>query len=358
MRFIQLHLLTVYPPSNPNRDDVGRPKTAFYGGVHRLRISSQSLKRAVRLSPAMTENLKGNMGERTQRLGDEVISHLKEKGAPDNSARQIAMSITEIFGKIDKEAEKKNKDHARTRQLAFISPDERKAAMEMADRALDGEDIKKIDIKERSKTVLRAADGAVDIAMFGRMLADAPQYNREAAAQVAHAITTHRAEIEDDYFTAADDLKKPAEDMGAGFVGEAGFGSGVYYLYCCINSVQLLENLANDRLLAVKALESIVEAFATSSPSGKRNSYGHHTRASFIRAEAGNHQPRSLAASFLNPVVGSDLLCASIERLKNTSDAIDKAYGTEHSVAEMDVVQGTGTLAEVKSFVSRQLDEK
>ena len=83
MRFVQLHFLTVYPPSNPNRDDMGRPKTAVYGGVHRLRLSSQSLKRAARLSPAMSDALKGNMGERTQRLGDEVMKHLRERGADD-----------------------------------------------------------------------------------------------------------------------------------------------------------------------------------------------------------------------------------------------------------------------------------
>jgi len=31
-RFLQLHFLTVYPPSNPNRDDQGRPKSASFGG--------------------------------------------------------------------------------------------------------------------------------------------------------------------------------------------------------------------------------------------------------------------------------------------------------------------------------------
>ena len=124
--------------------------------------------------------------------------------------------------------------------------------MEMAERALAGESLDK-ETGNCSKEILRAADGAVDLAMFGRMLADAPDFNREAAVQVSHAITTHQAEVEDDYYTAADDLKKPAEDMGAGFVGEAGFGSGVYYLYVCIDTVRLVENLAGDRVLATKS---------------------------------------------------------------------------------------------------------
>ena len=355
--FVQLHFLTVYPPSNPNRDDMGRPKSAVYGGVHRLRLSSQSLKRAARLSPAMSEALKGNMGERTQRLGDELVRHLCAQGSDDGGARKIAEQVAKVFGKIDDTAAKQNAARVRIKQLAFISPDERKAAFEMAERALAGESLGD-DARGLGKTILRTADGAVDLAMFGRMLADAPDFNREAAVQVSHAITTHRAEAEDDYYTAADDLKHPAEDMGAGFVGEAGFGSGVYYLYVCVDTDRLVENLAGDRELARRSLEAVTEAFATASPSGKRNSYSHHTRASYIRAEAGDQQPRSLAAAFLKPVGGDDLLGESICALRQTAAAIDQAYGTSvESTIEMDLVGGTGTLAEVKDFVAGQLGD-
>ena len=356
-RFVQLHFLTVYPPSNPNRDDMGRPKTAIYGGAHRLRLSSQSIKRAARLSPAMSDALKGNMGERTQRLGDEVVEHLRDKGADDRKAREIAQQVAEIFGKIDTAATKKIPDHIRIKQLAFISPDEREAAMKMAEKAFAGDALDK-EAKNRGRQILRTADGAIDLAMFGRMLADAPDFNREAAVQVSHAITTHRAEVEDDYYTAVDDLKKPAEDMGAGFVGEAGFGSGVYYLYVCVDTGRLVENLADDRMLARKALEAVTEAFATASPSGKRNSYSHHTRASYIRAEAGDQQPRSLAAAFLNPVAGEDLLGESVRRLKETAACIDEAYGpTADSSAEMDLTSRSGTLAEIKAFAARQVGD-
>ena len=356
-RFAQIHILTVYPPSNPNRDDMGRPKTAIYGGVQRLRLSSQSLKRAARLSPTMSEALEGNMGERTQRLGDEVVKHLVKRGAADTEARKIAKKIAAIFGKPDDAAAKKNSDHIRIRQLAFISPDERKAAMEMAEMALDGNPLDD-EVGKHRKEILRSADGAVDLAMFGRMLADSAEFNREAAVQVSHAITTHRAEVEDDYYTAADDLKKPSEDMGAGFVGEAGFGSGVYYLYVCADINLLLKNLQMDRELARKALEAMTEAFSKSSPSGKRNSYSHHTWASYVCAEAGDKQPRSLAAAFLKPVEGKDLLRASIDQLKKTRTEIDNAYGaaTDSSV-EMDVGQGTGTLDEVKAFVAAQVGD-
>jgi len=351
-RFVQLHFLTAYPPSNPNRDDQGRPKTAMYGGVRRLRLSSQSLKRAARLSEAMRRGLDGYMGERTQRIGDEVRKHLLGKGADEKHADGIAKDIADIFGKVDEAAIKKNPANVRTRQLVFVSPDERAAAFEWADRMLAGASTP-ANLKE---VVLRTADSAVDVAMFGRMLAADPDFNREAAVQLSHAITTHRAIVEDDYYTAVDDLKRPAEDLSAGFVGEAGFGSGVYYLYACINTDLLVTNLGGDRGLARQAMEAVVEAFATATPSGKRNSYGHHVRAGYIRAEAGETQPRSLAAAFLRPVEGVDLMRASAEALEAMAAKFDRAYGPQGDADEtMDVDKGIGSMAALKAFVAKQI---
>jgi CRISPR system Cascade subunit CasC len=67
--FLQLHMLTSYPPACLNRDDLNRPKTTVMGGVPRLRISSQSLKRAWRKSPCFEESLKGHVGTRTKTKG-------------------------------------------------------------------------------------------------------------------------------------------------------------------------------------------------------------------------------------------------------------------------------------------------
>ena len=78
-RFVQMHILTAYPPSNPNRDDLGRPKTAIIGGVSRMRISSQALKRAIRTDDAFRSALTGNLGERTQRMGDKIREHLLKR---------------------------------------------------------------------------------------------------------------------------------------------------------------------------------------------------------------------------------------------------------------------------------------
>ncbi len=351
-RFIQLHFLTIYPPSNPNRDDQGRPKTASFGGAPRLRISSQAIKRAARISPVMQDALKGHMGERTQRLGEVVEAALLARKTPEDQARDIARQIADVFGKLDAAADKKG--HVRIRQLAFISPEERSLALELAEKAADGEALpSNADLK---KMILRRADGAADVAMFGRMLADNPDFNREAAVQVSHALTTHQALVEDDFYTAVDDLKTASEDAGAGFVGDAGFGSGVYYLYACIDVDLLVENLEGDRDLAARAAEALAEALAISTPSGKRNSFGHQTRASYIRAEVGAQQPRSLAGAFFEPVRGSNLLAASVEALDGMVGQMDTAYGACSEAQEiMNVPQAQGSLAAIRAFVVDQV---
>ena len=347
-RFLQLHYLTVYPLSNPNRDDLGRPKSASYGNAPRLRISSQALKRAARLSDVMQTALEGHMGERTQRIGEVIRDTLTNEEVEKDKAEELAVQVADVFGKIDEKA-RKDKGQIRTRQLAFISPEERACAIDLARKAAGGEPLP--GNSELKKMVLRRADGAADVAMFGRMLADDPDYNREAAVQVSHALTTHRALVEDDFYTAVDDLKQSSEDAGAGFVGEAGFGSGVFYTYACVDTALLVENLADDTGIAASSVGALAEALATSTPSGKRNAFGHQTFASYIRAESGDQQPRSLAGAFFKPVAGDDLLDSSVNALTNMADQMNASYGDcADAVAIMDVAKKSGTLAEICTF--------
>ena len=363
--FLQLHVLTTYPPSNPNRDDLGRPTTAIIGGRMRQRISSQAIKRALRTSDAFETALVGHKGERTQRLGEEVLKHLLARGVADDKARAIARGVAEGFGKLeekeadgDKKGKAKDKpDSVRIRQLAFVSPDEKRLAFELAEKAADGAPLPKE--KDLAKAVLRAADGAVDIAMFGRMLADNPDFNREAAVQVAHAFTTNAVEIEDDYYTAVDDLKTSAEDAGAGFVGEAGFGAGVYYLYVCVNRDLLVKNLDGDSALAARGLDALVRALATASPSGKRNSFANHVRAEFVLAEKGDAQPRSLAGAFTTPIGEGDPLQTSVDRLLKKRADFAAAYGTDwREELKLHVgAPGSASLADIAAFAAAGLDE-
>lgn len=345
-RFLQLHLLTFFPPANLNRDDTGRPKTAVVGGAPRLRLSSQALKRAWRTSDVFTSALAGHMGSRTQRLGDDVQAHLLERQVPPDRARKVAREVAGVFGKLKDE---KDPNPTRIEQLAFIAPEERAAALALAERAAASGEA----IEAKSAGLLRTADTAADIALFGRMLADDPGYNREAAAQVAHAITTHRVTVEDDYYTAVDDLKRPSEDAGAGFLGEAAFGSGVFYLYLCVDRALLRRNLGGDARaaeLAATALGALTEAAATCAPSGKQNSYAAHGRAQYVLAERGDAQPRTLAGAFSRPVTGMDLMEDSIRALTAFRDALDDAYGPASTEQEVMQVGHGGSLARIIAF--------
>jgi CRISPR system Cascade subunit CasC len=343
--FIQIHLLTAYPPANLNRDDTGKPKTARFGNVDRLRVSSQALKRAWRQSDAFASALDGHLGQRTQRLGEEIEEHLLGRGVTPDSARAAARVVAGRFGKIKGEQDRKP---SHIEQLAFVSPEERKRAFGIAERIAAGENV---DVE--SADLLQRVDGAVDIAMFGRMLADDPAFNREAAIQVAHAITTHRALVEDDYYTAVDDLKTPEEDAGAGFVGEAGFGAGLFYLYLCVDRDLLVRNLAGGEDLARTGLAALIEAAATVGPRGKQASFASRARASYGLVERGSAAPRTLAAAFLKPVPGEDILRTSIDRLEETRASFARAYGDESEAAIMDVPGGRGSLRDLIALATR-----
>ena len=341
--FLQLHLLTFYPPANLNRDDTGRPKTAQVGGVPRLRVSSQALKRAWRSSDVMRQALAGHMGMRTQRFGTLLHEHLLARGVAEAAATTAVRKVLPLLGK---EKPEKDKNRLYTEQLAFISPEEAETAYTLAEQLAGGEKT-----EAKPGDLLRRTDTAADIAMFGRMLADAPDFNREAAVQVAHAITTHKSVVEDDFYTAVDDLKKPAEDAGAGFVGEQGFGSGVFYLYACIDLALLSRNLGGDATLAGTACAALVEAAATVAPSGKQNSFAARARAEYVLAERGDAQPRTLAGAFARPVSGEDLMGGSIQRLKEFRDRIDTCYGAAgEAPSELDVPAGAGSLAALVGF--------
>lgn len=321
--FLQMHLLTTYPASNLNRDDTGRPKTVVFGGKPRLRISSQSLKRAWRTSSVFTDRLGERVGKRTQRLGEEVLQRLRAGGMEEKNATAVARAIAGRFGKLVEEKGEENPTYIK--QLAFISPEERTRAMALADQALAGKDV-----APAATELLGKTDSAADIAMFGRMLADAPAFNREAAVQVGHAMTTHGVTVEDDYYVAVDDLKRPAEvdgDVGTSFIGVQEYGAGVFYLYACIDTDLLVSNVGTDKALARDAVQSLIEAAATVTPRGKQASFASRARASYILVERGSQQPRTLAAAFIKAVRDEDVLEASIDHLARFRANLDSAYG-------------------------------
>ena len=322
-RFVQLHLLTSYPPANLNRDDLGRPKTAMMGGEPRLRVSSQSLKRAWRTSEVFGNSLKGHIGARTKEMGKQISDKLQSAGISKKDAKEWAKTIAGQFGKL-KSASKENSDQdLEIEQLAHFSPTEQQAIDALIATLAE----RKSKPEEEELKLLRKQHTAADIALFGRMLASNPSYNTEAAAQVAHAISVHSVVVEDDFFTAVDDLNKGEDDVGAGHLGETEFAAGLFYLYLCIDKELLINNLSGDEALANKALAALIESAATVSPRGKQNSFGSRARTSYLLCETGNQQPRSLSVAFLKPVSKGDMLASARKRIDNTVKNMDQVYG-------------------------------
>lgn len=342
-RFIQLHLLTSYPPANLNRDDLGNPKTARLGGVERLRVSSQSLKRAWRTSELFQQQLAGTIGTRTKRLGVEVFEGLTKAGVGEKQAREWAGQIAKVYGAVKKD------NPLEIEQLVHVAPEER-ASLDSLVATLAQENRGPSD---EELNVLLQKQTAVDIAMFGRMLASKPEYNSEAAVQVAHAIGVHASVIEDDYFTAVDDLNQ--KEPGAAHIGESGFAAAVFYQYLCIDRDLLKRNLDENEELTQKALYALTEAVVKIGPTGKQNSYASRAYAHYALAEKGFQQPRSLSLAFVKPVGGSDYANEAIEVLERVRDNMDKVYGAcADERKQFNALVGEGSLAELLDFVAME----
>lgn len=368
-RFVQIHMLTSYPPANLNRDDLGRPKTAKMGGFDRLRVSSQSLKRAWRTSDLFENALEGYVGTRTKEMGLKIYDQLRKGNIEHKTAIEWIKPIANVFGKLKElsknekeklkdlspeERAKKELTELEIEQLAFFDTEEEKTIIQLAKNMIERNAGPKTD----ELNLLRKKMQAVDIAMFGRMLASKPEFNVEAACQVAHAISVHPVVIEDDYFTAVDDLNDGSEDAGAAHIGETGFAAGLFYSYICINRELLVDNLGGDKELAMKAIKALTEAAVKVSPDGKQNSFASRAYASYVLAEKGDQQPRSLSVAFLKPVTsqgieGADFGTAAVDALTTQRANMDAVYGPcADASCEMNVFEGKGALPKLLKFVA------
>lgn len=288
--FLDIHVLQTVPPSCINRDDTGSPKTAVYGGANRARVSSQSWKKAVR--DMFRENMSAELlALRTKRIVRVVAEEFIRAGHDDN-AEDMAMSVLEAAGLKIKSAEKG------TDALFFISRAQAKALAELVTLYPDITSKKpSTEAKNAAKAALKEQPG-LEVALFGRMVADDPSLNTDACAQVAHAISTHRVNTEYDYFTAVDDLA-PEDNAGAGHLGTVEFNSSTLYRYATVAAHKLYEHLAED---TPRALSQFVEAFVKSMPTGKQNTFANRTLPDAVLIIARDDQPVNLVGAFEKPV--------------------------------------------------------
>jgi CRISPR system Cascade subunit CasC len=334
MKLIELHILQSFPVSCLNRDDVGAPKSATFGGATRARISSQCLKRAIRehakeLSPELFA------GNRSRLIITPLADGLKRHGVANEKAIEAATAVGDYLATADAAAAKKGQLKVKT--LMFLSPAEVDAlATELAEIAKKEPKPKELE-KGVSKACKSAAlKDAADIAIFGRMVASDHSLTVEGAGLFSHALSTHKADNDIDFFSAVDDLQ-PEEQAGAGMTGTLEFISATYYRYAGLN-LDLLADAGHLGALAAAERRSVVGTFLRAAilavPGARKNSMNAHTLPGYVLGlfrETG--QPLQLVNAFEKPVSSKNgLMEASINALKQHHEQLKATWGMKPTV--------------------------
>jgi len=349
--FIELHILQNFAPSNLNRDDTNSPKDCEFGGYRRARVSSQCLKRAIRRSFQSEDLLPAEyLASRTKRLLDALTAGLAaDNRRPADQARAVAQAALAGI-KLGP------KDDGKTQYLLFLGDAEIKGLVAVLDQHWDvlaplaiaageegGEAAKTRTAKQVKKAgkdavppeVGKAMEGvlnggkAADLALFGRMLADLPDKNVDAACQVAHALSTNKVSMEFDFYTAVDDLK-PDDTAGADMLGTVEFNSACFYRYANVDLGALLKNLGGDLELARKTVEAFLRASVLAIPTGKQNSMAAQNPPSLVMAVVRERGLWSLANAFVKPVSpgnNGDLVERSVCALDTYWGKLTAMYG-------------------------------
>ncbi|MFF0479419.1 type I-E CRISPR-associated protein Cas7/Cse4/CasC [Streptomyces sp. NPDC004284] len=372
--FLDVHALQTVPPSNLNRDDTGAPKTAVYGGVPRARVSSQAWKRATREYFEEKQLLDpGELGVRTKKVVEVLADRIGtlETSLKGERAEELAAEVIQAAGLQIAVPKRKAEAAAKTgepeplpeaKYLLFLSSRQLDGLAGLAvEGAADGKAFFKD--KENKARAKQLADTrhSVDIALFGRMVADVTDINVDAAVQVAHAISVHKVENESDYFTAVDDRNED-DEPGAGMIGTVDFNSATLYRYAALGVHQLAENLGQglreDEPLTTpvrRAVEAFVDGFIHSLPQGKINTFGHHTLPDAVVVKLRTTRPVSFVSAFEDPVPSGQAghLRGAAERLAEYIPSVEKAYGDDATLTwvlrvgpNTQKLSGVGTEAE------------
>ncbi|MFI7122187.1 type I-E CRISPR-associated protein Cas7/Cse4/CasC [Amycolatopsis sp. NPDC049868] len=326
---IDVHVIQTVPPSNINRDDTGSPKTAIYGGVRRARVSSQAWKRATRDAFDVLLD-REHLGVRTKRVV-ELIGEEIHRQVPDLTDRvtELASAVLTAAGVKLKDARKKDTPQE-SEFLLFLSNHQVTNLAALAIEAAREAGDSKLTIAKNEAKACADRDHSVDVSLFGRMVANLPDLNVEAAVQVAHALSVHTVANEYDYFTAVDDHKRAdeEEDAGAGMIGTVEFNSSTLYRYAALDVDQLFGNLG-DAEATRRATEAFVRAFVSSMPTGKQNTFANRTLPDAVLVVARETQPINLVGAFEDPVREGEKggrIAAAIYRLATHASDLHQAF--------------------------------
>lgn len=309
----EMHSLTSHAPANLNRDDLGRPKSAFFGGVQRSRISSQAIKRSIRTSNWLAEKMNDKLSTRSRQIPKMIFDDLSKKMNGDEKKIERLQKVCDAFTGAIGKPDKKRELH--TSQIVFLTPKEIEKAKSHILAFVEGDDklaatsLKNFTANAAVEIGLNRNSGdGVDMALFGRMTTDDANSfaSVDASMQVAHAISTHGVSIETDWFTAVDDVRSDDEERGSGHIGEVEFNSAVYYKYFSCNLPLMVRNMNGAREEAIESLANVLDAACRVTPSGKQNSFASHAVAdTVLLLHRPERIPVSLANAFERPVANN-----------------------------------------------------
>ncbi len=323
---IEIHAIQNHSPANLNRDDLGAPKTCYFGGVLRSRISSQCIKRSIRMSEEFKQLLGGVRTRRLAKLIADKVTGKDVKKRAENILKECGLEPKKTK-KSEEEDEQESAD--KSKMLVYTTQE---AIKEMARLLQNGDGMTDEKLAVEFGKLICERVAAPDMALSGRMLETGVLKDTtvEAALQVAHAISTHEARPEVDYYVAADDV--PGADAGAGYVDEAMYSSACFYKYFSINWETLIENLKGfgegHERLAAHTVGAFIRGAALVNPTGKQNSFAAHNPPDGMLIEI-RDSPISYANAFARPVNQSDrdTISQSIAQLGQYVHDIDTGYG-------------------------------
>jgi CRISPR system Cascade subunit CasC len=326
--YVELHLIQNFPYSCLNRDDANLPKDCEFGGVRRARISSQSQKRAIRVNDRFASVAGQAAADRSKQFGTKIMEALGDRDPEE--CRQVVSQFMAWYGNLKSEGAKATMLYVSPQEVAFIADTLRSNWAELLEEALavpesalsDGDGASTNGKKQGKKKSTKSSGAAMakvqkaveqyekdgekslDIALFGRMLAGRPSHEVTSALQVAHAFSTHRVEVEPDFFSAVDDLN----DQGSGHIDYAYYNSSCYYRYMLLDWSQLLENVGGDQEAAMRAAEAFLRTAIQATPTAKKSGTDRNTMPSFVLAAIRDpmYDGWSLANAFERPVRPSD----------------------------------------------------
>jgi CRISPR system Cascade subunit CasC len=345
---IEFHILQSFPVTCLNRDDVGSPKTATIGGTLRARVSSQCWKRHVRI--AMKE-LGVVIGTRTKWISKLVKEACLAEGASEEEAKCCGDKIHTIFFGETSESKKKIQNNEsnptedeKTKTLIFLSPNEIsmlakafKEARFVPDKVITQKDNdkkkeKKKQIIELAAIIQREVDpkknpmNALDIALFGRMVADAAVLNIEAAASFSHAISTHKITNEIEFFTALDDVDQEKKELGASHLGNLEFNSATYYRYVCLDLGQLCASIGSSEMS--RAVETFTKALFLAVPGARQTTMSGASHWDYARILIRTGQRLQIPFESAIKKKEEGFLQSSIEELNYQLDIKEKRAGS------------------------------